>query len=330
MFDEPEDKSKASVKKVKKERLDKKKEKKLSPEVLASVDSSYQLALELFETGKYRETIFELDKIFLKISDYKNSKVLYQASKDALRELELMKKKERELKELVEREKKVKKLLVKAENAVKERRVEFAEQLFAQIAQMDPENVDVVQLKIELEHYKKEEERKAVEKAAKEAERRRQEIAIVPGKKLYAQKKWYSAILEFENLLEKEKNMDKDIVDEVNGMLADSKNKLDEIIQPTLRKAKTLTDGKDFKGAYESYLEILRHDPGHIESLNRINSIKETLRLQSRKIYREAIISESLSLFEQAKEKFQEVQQVSPVDSEYYKKSTEKLKNYLE
>ena len=329
LFEDPEEQSVADSKKEKKEnKVEKKKD--LSPEVLIAVDSAYQLALELFETGKYREAIFELDKIFLKTSNYKKSKALYRASKDALKELELMKRKERELKELVERKKQVKKLLKKAEDAMKNKRLEFVEQILTQIAQIDPENVDVVQLKIELDHHKKERERKAVEKAAKEAERRRQEMAIVPGKKFYAQKKWHFAILEFENVIEKEKSMDKDILDEVNTMLSSARNNLDGIIQPILNKAKVLAEGKDLKGAYENYLEVLKHSPGNIESLNKMNRIKEQLRLQSRKVYREAIISESLSLFDHAKEKFQEVQQISPVDSEYYKKSTEKLKNYLE
>ena len=44
----------------------------------------------------------------------------------------------------------------------------------------------------------------------------------------------------------------------------------------------------------------------------------------------EGIISESLSLFEDAKEKFQEVQQISPSDSEYYKKASEKLRDYTD
>ena len=330
LFDSPKENSKIVHKKTKKEIENKKKEKVLDPAVLASVDSLYQLAVELFETGKYKEAIFELDKIFLKISNYKKSRLLYRASKDALKEIELMKKKERELKELVERKKKVKKLLEKAESAIKDRKVNFAEQLFAQISQLDPENVDVVQMKIEIEHYKKEQERKAVEKAAKEAERLRQEKAISLGKKFYVQKKWHLAILEFESVIEKEKKMDKDLMDEVDKMLSESKNNLDKIIKPFFGKAKLMIEAKDLKGAYENYLEILKHEPGNIEALNEMSIIKEKLKLQSRKVYREAIISESLSLFDYAKEKFQEVQQISPVDSEYYKKSTEKLKNYLE
>jgi hypothetical protein len=42
------------------------------------------------------------------------------------------------------------------------------------------------------------------------------------------------------------------------------------------------------------------------------------------------LISESLSLFDEAKEKFQQVQQISPINSDYYNKATKRLVNYME
>jgi len=97
-----------------------------------------------------------------------------------------------------------------------------------------------------------------------------------------------------------------------------------------LGKARSLKEGQDLKGAYESYLVVLTIDPTNKEALDEVDGIRELLDTRSKKIYREAIISESLSLFGDAKEKFQEVQSISPTDSEYYKKASEKLKNYLE
>ena len=70
--------------------------------------------------------------------------------------------------------------------------------------------------------------------------------------------------------------------------------------------------------------------PSNAEALNQVGDIREQLTNKARKIYREAIISESLSLFQDAKEKFQEVQQMSPVDSPYYKKASDKLRDYLD
>ena len=69
------------------------------------------------------------------------------------------------------------------------------------------------------------------------------------------------------------------------------------------------------------------------------NSFDPILLNTAKGINYEAKIRENLEIFDrvgggdsfnEAKEKFQEVQQVSPMDSEYYLKATEKLKDYLE
>jgi tetratricopeptide (TPR) repeat protein len=124
--------------------------------------------------------------------------------------------------------------------------------------------------------------------------------------------------------------MDEDLVKDATRMLEESTRKLDSIVNPLLGKARSLKEGQDLKGAYELYLEILKYNPAHVESLNEMDEIRERLELRSKKVYREAIIAESLSLYDDAKEKFQEVQQISPTDSDYYKKATEKLKDYLD
>ena len=197
------------------------------------------------------------------------------------------------------------------------------------ILELDPENFDIPQLKIELDAWKKEQERIAVEKAQKEAERKRKLGLIQPSKSYYLKKDWYRAILKLEEFL-KIKDMDEDLVKEATDMLKDSKEQLQSIVEPLIGKARSLREGQDLKGAYENYLEILNHDPVNAEALNEMAEIRQILTNRSKKIYREAIISESLSLFEDAKEKFQEVQQISPTDSDYYKKATEKLKDYLD
>ena len=113
-------------------------------------------------------------------------------------------------------------------------------------------------------------------------------------------------------------------------MLEKSRKSLKNIITPLEAKAKSLKEGQDLKGAYQHYLEIITHNPSHGEALNEMRSIREILELRSRKVYRKAIVAESLGLFDEAKEKFQKVQQISPTDHSYYKKATEKLKEYLE
>ena len=142
-------------------------------------------------------------------------------------------------------------------------------------------------------------------------------------------KDWYRAIIKLEEFL-KLKDMDEDLVQEGTKMMEESKENLKLLVDPLLGKARSLKEGQDLKGAYENYNQILQYDPANEEAMNEMNLIREMLNNRSKKIYREAIISESLSLFDDAKEKLQEVQQVSPSDSDYYKKATEKLKDYLD
>lgn len=301
----------------------------LTPEQIEFVDSTYILAKELNDRGKYSDAILELEKIFQLTDDYKNSRQIYELAKQAVKELERIQQKEKEELERKQRALKVKELVAKASDAVKERRVEFAESLFGEIAKLDPENFELTNLKNELEYYKKEEERKALEIAEAKAEDERQKKLLSPGKTFYTKEEWFKAVVKLEEFLTN-KGMKDEYIKEASDMLKDSREKLSSLITPMVSKARSLKEGQDLKGAYEVYKEIVKIDPNHAEALNEMNLISETLSDRSKKVYREAIISESLSLFDDAKEKFQEVQQISPTDSDYYQKATEKLKNYLE
>jgi pSer/pThr/pTyr-binding forkhead associated (FHA) protein len=302
---------------------------KLSKDQQQFVDASYLLAKEMFEHGKYSESIFELEKVFSVIPDYKNAKQIHVLAKQGLAKLEELERKRQEAIDRKIRKKKTKELTVKATKAVKEHNVPLAEGLFVKIMELDPENFDVPQLKIELDAWKKEKERADLEKAQKEAERKRQLDLLAPGKSYYLQKDWYKAISKL-GLFLKNRKLDEDLIAEAAQMLKDSQDKMKSAIGPMLGKARSLREGQDLKGSYEQYMEVLKHDPSHKEALDEMDEIRDILHLRSSKLYREAIIDESLSLFEATKEKLQEVQQISPIDSEYYRKATNKLRKYLD
>ena len=95
-------------------------------------------------------------------------------------------------------------------------------------------------------------------------------------------------------------------------------------------KARSLKEAQDLKSSYEEYKGILELNPILEEALIEMEEIRITLENRSKRVYREALVSESLSLFQEAKEKYKEVQQISPSDSIYYDKATRKLRSYLE
>lgn len=303
--------------------------KKLNSEEIRALEAKYKIAESYVKDKKLDEALAELEQILAIDPDYANAKTLFtyvQAQNEKFKkEQERLKQEEARAKIREE----IKAMVTEAKEAVAQRNVPRAEQLFSKILEKDPENMDVNPLKQELERWQAEEKAKAEAEARKKAERARMVDALAPGKKHYLAREWYKAILKLETFMEI-KQMDEDLIKEGSDMLADAKAQLASEVAPLLGKARSLKEGQDLKGAYEAFLLVLEIDPTNAEGLNEVQSIKEILDTRSKKVYREAIISESLSLFGDAKEKFQEVQQISPTDSEYYKKATEKLKNYLE
>ena len=301
----------------------------LSKELEQKRNMAYELGVSFFEQNKYFEALKEFQTVMEIDPQYKKVDSYLAQTKEGLKRLEELEAQKRAEEERLKIKKLVEELLVKAREAVKERMVTPAENYFAQITEKDPENIEVQQLKMELEAWQKEQERIALEKAAKEAARKAMVDALSPGKTFYLKKEWYKAILKLEEFLRR-KGTDEDLLKEGSEMLSDAKNQLASELGPMIGKARSLKEGQDLKTAYEAYLEILKIEPTNAEALNEVDEIRNQLETRSKKIYREAIIAESLSLFNDAKEKFQEVQQISPSDSEYYKKASDKLKNYLE
>jgi pSer/pThr/pTyr-binding forkhead associated (FHA) protein len=313
--------------KVNTDQVKKVEEKKYSPQELEILESSYLVATSLIQEQKYRDALKELDKIFLITNNYKRARDYENVAKKSLAELE---EEERKLKDKEEKERiklEVDGLVLKAEESVKKREVTTAEAFFNRILQLDPENNKVTELKFELDEWQKAEQQKSLAETQKKAERQRRINELKPGKDLYLKKEWYKAIIKLEEFLRIEE-MDDDLIKEGSDMLADSRKNLEELVSPLLGKARSLNEGQDLKGSYETYQELLRIDPTNEEALTQMSLIKDQLFNRAKKIYREAMVSESMSLFEDAKSKFQEVQQISPSDSEYFRKASLKLKEY--
>jgi pSer/pThr/pTyr-binding forkhead associated (FHA) protein len=324
--DKPKPKKTDKKTAVKKAKPTKPGEKKLTPEQAEKAESLYQLAQAYLNEKKIPEALQQFDQLFLIKRDYKQAQQLYQLAKERLKELEEIEREKQKEKEKAIRKKKVAEYLKKATKAVEERNVTVAEKLFVDIRNLEPENYDVTSLELELNAWKKEKQRKELEEAQKKAERKRMENALAPGKHLYLKEEWFNAIGALEKFLQ-DKDMDKDLKEEAVQMLKEARGKLSEVIDPLMGKARSLREGEDLKGAYSAYNQVLKYDPTKSEALNELDDINITLTKRARTTYREALVAESLGLFEEAKEKYQEVQQIAPSDNDYYKKATDRLRD---
>ncbi|MBC7429651.1 MAG: FHA domain-containing protein [Bacteriovorax sp.] len=321
---------KTIAKKVKDMPTNKTSQKILTEEQSRSFSALYEIGKDHYQHGRYREALNELQKIAAVDPNFNSSlQSLISLSKEGLSKIEEEEKKRQAEIQSAERKAKVKALIEAAREYTKDRRVDLATKTFTEITQLEPENLEVTRMKLELEDWQKEKQRKELQEVTKKKEREYKVEKLKAGKTLYLQKEWFKAIGKLEDFL-RIKDMDDDLTTEATEMLKVSREELNSAVAPLIGKAKSLLEGQDLKGAYEVYQQILRIEPSNAESLNQVGDIREQLANRARKIYREAIIAESLSLFQDAKEKFQEVQQISPVDSAYYKKASEKLRDYLE
>jgi pSer/pThr/pTyr-binding forkhead associated (FHA) protein len=320
-------KKKAPTKKeqvAKDDKAKKAKEIKLTPEQAEQAEAQYVLGKEFLTEGKYPEAIDEFEKLFTIKKDYKNGQQLYQLAKEKLKELEDIERKKREEQAAEEKRLKIKGLVEKAEKATADKNIPVAKSLFQKIRQIDPDNYDVTNLELEIQDYEKKKRQEELEKAQKIAERKRMVSDLTPGKTAYLKENWFQAIGLLEKYLNR-KETDEDLLKEAAEMLKESKQKLNDKVSPLLGKARSLREGEDLKGAYAAYADVLQVDPTLTEATIEMQEINETLTKRARVAYREAIVSESLGLFEEARQKFREVQQIAPADNEYYKKATSKL-----
>lgn len=302
----------------------------LSTDLKEYVRTNYELAkTEILEYGNFEQGLQYLDKINEYVDEFEQSKSLAITAKEELKKLEEVEREKKRKQEEEERKIRIGNFLKKANEAFDKEQAELVQSLLDKIAEIDPENLEASQLKLQLDVFIKEEERKAIEDAQRKAHRERLINQLKPGKTLYLKERWYHAIIKLEEFLAIKDNAD-DLVSEATKMLKESQNNLKGQIIPLLKKAQSLNEGQDQKSAYRVYKEILRIDPSNTNAVLEMSKIRENIERQAKRIYREAIIDESLNYLKKAKEKFQEVQQITPPDSLYYKRAANKLKDYTD
>ncbi len=288
------------------------------------LNDHYHLAKTAFEEGDYAQSLYELDLVQSIDKDFKQTQQLVLASQEGLENLEELEKKRIETEERLERSKKVAVHIEKAQSALKSRNLELVETYLSKVYEIDPENIEVVSIKKEVELIKN----------AIESEKQKKETKRLAKEKFLLKLKETDNFLEQNELYKAYKKTDEyrsiANVDEVLTLKGEELRK--EIFEKMtgqeesyLSKARAFKNGEDFKNAFESYQEVLKVNPTNVEAINESNSIKILIKSKAMNVYREGLISESISLHRDAKEKFEEVLQIAPIGSYYYSKAKERL-----
>ena len=294
------------------------------------IRTNYELAkTEILDYGNFSKGLQHLDKIKEYVDEFEQSRSLEITAKEEFKKVEELEKEKKRKQDLEEKKIRVANLMKKADESFQNEKIELTQSLLDKVTELNPESIDASQLRLQLDSYIKEQESNAVREAQEEARRKDILNKLQPGKTLFLKEQWYLAIQDIEKFLQIKDN-DDDLIKEATEMLKKSHDNLKNKITPLLKKSRSLLEGQDIKGAYQAYQDVLKVDPTNEESIKSRDEIKIKIDRAAKKIYREALIDESLDYLKEAKEKFQEVKQISPRDSIYYKKAVNKLKHYVD
>lgn len=176
----------------------------------------------------------------------------------------------------------------------------------------------------------KEEEEKRVAEMARQKEELRQkaEDAYEAVNRIYIDKRYVEAIKASESLDEVGWT-EQEYLDKVAKLKADIRNALKSAIDPLLLEAQNQRqEGGDLVKAKEKYLEVLKIDGTNADARTGLDAIRETLHLRAKRFYHVAILSESLSDLQDAKENYAKCLHAAPEEDIYRKRCRGKLQRF--
>ena len=290
------------------------------------ISDHYQLAKELFKTRQYKKSLAELDTILIEHPKDARTKALREIVLDSFRSKEaraqrLQKKSDLQKKELLLQE-----LIKKAELAFKEKKLLVASGYTEEILRLDPQNLDGDLLRREIAQFKVSEAKRIKKEnlEKKVSKKFNQQFSIA---QLAADKNNnFAAIAQLEKMMGGESNSER--LAKVRALHGVCSKKLKALIAPRLNAARQAKRVGDLKLAYQKYQEVLTYHPNHSEAFREGKLIMGGIEVNTRKVYREAIVLESMSLFDEAREKLETVLEQAPSDNQYHKKATKRLSQY--
>jgi tetratricopeptide (TPR) repeat protein len=204
-------------------------------------------------------------------------------------------------------------------------RYKEAEALFPEIELIQPENVAVNEWRKQIisEGERIEREKEAQKK---QAELNRKAWAdFQESRKLANEKRYYDALDQYDELLERQVSDKKFIV-----AVKEEIKRVEQLIaserDPHLAQGKQLEQDGKLGEAFKEYEKAHEVDPVDELSVEGMNRIRGTLTSRARSIYAEGVFAESYSDMDTAEKRYREVLEAVPKDDDYYEKAQIRLK----
>jgi len=300
---------------------------KLTIEQKRFVEAQHALAFDLYRNKEYDKALYELQKIFQLVSDYKDARELERYAREGKRKLEAFEEERRRKEEEQRLKEKIASLLREAHELMQKKKYEEAQPVFSEILSLDPENKEVSKWQDEIEEFNDEKQRLADEKRIQDEINMHAWSVYNEGLALKKQGKCYSAISVFKKVPNIE-SKDRRPANRSKGMIKACLQNIANQRDPILVEAKQLEETGEYVQAFDTYKKVTKIDPYHKAAYKGMGRIRDILHEKAKVFYTEAVLAESFSDFDFAKQKYGECLNVALKDDIYYGRATRKLERF--
>ncbi len=300
----------------------------LSPENQKFVERQHALAFDYFKNKEYDKCLFELNKIFALVPDYKNSREIERYAKEGKRKLDAIEEEKRKREEEARLKAQIVQLVDQTREFMSKRDYDSARELFSQILAVDPENKLVEDWRREIQEHEDsiriDGEKKRVQA---EVNKKGWEIYREAGA-LAKSSRFQSAIRRYRDVLALNA-LDQKLNRAAKAGIANSFNQIETQREPSLAQGREAEASGEFTRAYLYFKKATIIDPSHPEGYKGMTRVRAVLHDRAKVVYTEAVLAESFSDFALARKRFKECLEIAPEDDIYFDRAKHKLARFF-
>jgi pSer/pThr/pTyr-binding forkhead associated (FHA) protein/tetratricopeptide (TPR) repeat protein len=301
----------------------------LSPDKKRFVETQHNLAFDYYRNKEYAKALFEIQKIFDIVPDYKDSREIERYAQEGKRRQEAQEEERRKKEEEAQLKAKVSALMDEARLHMNKKQYEQAREIFNKLLALDPDNPRVSEWKKEIEDWEEKQRLADQERQIRKEINDRSWGIYKRGVALKKQGKYHTAIAVLSKVIE-DGATDKRLSALARKAIASCRAIIASRRGPLMAEGEQAEHAGEFKRAYDLYLKALRIDPAHRPAAAGIERVRGVLHDRAKAAYTEAVLAESYSDFDTAKNKYRDILNVAPYDDIYYERAQRKLGHYFQ
>ncbi|MCC7441628.1 MAG: FHA domain-containing protein [Bdellovibrionales bacterium] len=300
----------------------------LSDEQKRFVEAQHALSFEKYRGQDFDQALYEIQKIFDLVDEYKNSREIERYAKEGKRKAEVMKEETRKREEEQRLKDKIAELIDEAGKLMAQKAFDQAEPVFGQVLALDPENQVVLAWQREIQKHREELAEKERDLEIQAQINQNAKDLLAEGIALKEKGKIWEAIEKLGKV--------KEINASDRSIAADAETKIEEIrseikakLDPLIAQAKDKEAASELGEAYRLFDEATKIDPRDKQGFEGMDRIRAVLNDQAKAKYVEAVVAESYSDFAVSKRIFEEIVKSAPPGTLYHERAKAKLRRYI-